>query len=212
MSDILNKTIVLVLNRLHQAYEMRSVRKAIEDIMSASPKTGQPPFMFVDVIYAQREDGTYELDNPISYNAVSIDEWMKLPVRECDFAINCGRCELRAPTVIIATNFDRVKEIAPKFSGDALRAREGGRCAVTGRELAPGEGDVAHDVARARGGRRNWTNTAHVDKSLNRMMGTRSFDEMGWGHVKKKMVEPKRRKVLMTVKDAKHESHLLFLN
>lgn len=212
MSDILNKQVCLTLNRLHQAFEMRTIRKAIEDITSLSPRTGQPPFLFVDIIYAQREDGTYEMDNPISYRPVSVDEWMTLPVRPCDFAINCGRCELRAPTVIIATSFDRLKEVKPQFSADAVRKREGGCCAITGRELAPGEGDLGHDVAKSRGGRRSWTNIAHIDKTLNRQMGTKSFEEMGWGHVRKKMVEPKARKVLMTVKDAQHESHLLFLN
>ncbi len=212
MSDILNKKICLTLNRLHQAYEMRSVRKAVEDITSMSPHTGQPPFMFVDIIYEQREDGTYDTENPVTYRAVTVDEWMKLEVRSCDIAINCGRCQLRAPTVIIATNFDRVKEIVPQFSGDAVRQREGGRCAITGVPLAPGEGDVGHDVARAKGGRRNWTNTAYITKGLNRLMATKSFDEMGWGHVHKKMVEPKRRKVFLTLKDAEHESHLLFLN
>ena len=40
----------------------------------------------------------------------------------------------------------------------------------------------------------------------------KSFEEMGWGHVRKKMVAPKPRKVFLTVKDAEHESHLLFLN
>ncbi len=212
MSDILNKNIVLTLNRLHQAYEMRTVRKAVEDITSISPRTDQPPFMFVDIIYAMHEDGTYDTSQPVSYRAVSVDEWMKLPVRACDISINCGRCELRAPTVIIATNFDRVKEITPQFSSDGVRAREGGRCAVTGRQLAPGEGDLAHDVARSKGGRRTWTNIAHVEKSLNRAMGTKTFEEMGWGHVRKKMVAPKSRRVILTMKDAQHESHLLFLN
>jgi hypothetical protein len=212
MSDILNKQICLTLNKLHQAYEVRSIRKAVEDITSISPHTGQPPFMFVDIIYEQREDGSYDTEKPITYRAISVDEWMTLPVRSCDLAINCGRCQLRAPTVIIATNFDRLKEIVPQFSGEAVRQREGSRCAVTGRALAVGEGDVGHDIARTHGGKRNWTNTAYVEKGLNRAMGTKTFEEMGWGHVRKKMVAPKPRKVFLTAKDARHESHLLFLN
>lgn len=211
MSDILNKKICLTLNKVHQAYEMRTVRKAVEDITSLSPQTGEPPFKFVDITYEQLEDGSYNMENVVNYRAVSVDEWMTLEVRSCDIPINCGRCQLRAPTIIIASNFDRVKEIVPQFSGDAVRQREKGRCAVTGRELAPGEGDVGHDVARAKGGKRNWTNTAYMTKGLNRLMGTKSFDEMGWGHVRKKMVQPKARKVFLTLKDAEHESHLFFL-
>lgn len=210
MSDLLNKQIVLTLNRVHQAYEMRTVRKAIEDITSMG-RNGEPPFMFVDIVYEKLEDNSYDTSKPITYRAVTVDEWMKLEVRSCDLPINCGRCQLRAPTVIIATNFDRLKEIVPQFSGDAIRQREGGRCAITGRELAPGEGDVGHDIARARGGRRNWTNTAYVEKGLNRLMGTKSFEEMGWGHVRKKMIAPKPRKVFLTAKDARHESHKFFL-
>lgn len=212
MSDILNKKICLTLNKVHQAYELRTVRKAVEDIMSCSPETGQPPFQFVDITYEQNSDGSYNMEKVINYRAVSAEEWMTLPVRSCDIPINCGRCQLRAPTIIIASNFDRLKEITPQFSGDALREREKGRCAVTGRLLAPNEGDVGHDVARTKGGRRNWTNTAWMSKSLNRLMGTKTFEEMGWGHVRKKMVEPKKRTVLLTQKDATHESHLFFLN
>lgn len=212
MSELLNKQIVLTLNRLHQAYDLRTIRKAIEDITSLSPRTEEPPFMFIDIIYEQREDGSYDTDNPITYRAVSVTEWLNLPVRSCDLAINCGRRELRAPTVIIATNFDRLKEIVPRFSPEAIREREGGRCAATNRLLAPGEGDLGHDIAKSKGGRRTYTNVAYIDKKINRAMGTKSFEEAGLGHVKKKMVAPKARKVLLTAKDARHESHLLFLN
>ena len=212
MSDILNKQIVLTLNRLHQAYELRTVRKSVEDITSLSPHTGQPPFMFVDITYATKADGSYDTECPTHYRPVTVEEWLQLPVRSCDLAINCGRRELRAPTVIIATNFDRLKEVAPKFSPDAIRQREGGRCAATGRLLAPHEGDLGHDIAKSKGGRKTYTNVAYVDKALNRSMGTKTFAEAGYPHVKAKMVAPKPRKVLLTAKDARHESHLLFLN
>lgn len=212
MSDILNKQIVLTLNRLHQAYEIRSVRKSIEDITSLSPRTGEPPFMFIDITYTQKEDGSYDTENPVHYRAVTVEEWMKLPVRSCDIAINCGRCELRAPTVIIATNFDKLKQLAPKFSPEAVRQREGGRCAATGRLLGPGEGDLGHDYAKKFGGRRSFENVAYVEKGLNRAMGTKTFAEAGYPHVKAKMVRPKTRVHLLTAKDAKHESHFLFLN
>jgi len=209
MSDILNKQIVLTLNRLHQAFELRSVRKAVEDITSLNPHTDQPPFMFVDITYDQREDGSYDTENPTHYRPVSVAEWINLPVRSCDLAINCGRRELRAPTVIIATNYDKVPEKSTKFSPEAIWARDNSTCQATGRKLTREEGDLGHNIARANGGRRSWDNIALLDKRLNRMQGIKTFAEMGW-NIRPKA--PKARRVMLTVKDAKHESHLLFLN
>jgi 5-methylcytosine-specific restriction endonuclease McrA len=212
MSDILNKDIkVLKLNQNWWAIGFEPIDRAFSEMCSMG-KSGRAPRLGVDIEYAQREDGSYDLSAPLSYRPVSVEEWFRLPVRSCDLSINCNHRLIRVPTVTVCSNYRDIPDKAPKFSADAIRAREGGRCAATGRLLAPGEGDLGHDIAKSKGGRRTYTNVAYVDKQINRAMHTKTFAEAGYPHVKAKMVAPKRTKVLITSKDVYHESQLHFVN
>src|SRR5688572_31737890 len=88
MSDILNKNIVLVLNRNWQAINTRTPADAFCQ-------------MATNVATALDIGG----DN---IRAVSWDEWLTLPIREQDNAVHTVRGAIRVPTVIIAVNFARV--------------------------------------------------------------------------------------------------------
>lgn len=212
MSNLLHKELCLKLNRLWFGLEFITVKDAFSEICSISPRTGKPPQMAIDVIYETNPDGTHNIDAVPIYRPVSVEEWFTLPVRDCDLSIQCGNRLVRVPTITICTNFDKTKEYKPKFSSEGVRQRDGDRCVVTKRLLAPGEGDLGHDIAKAKGGRRTWTNVGYIDKKLNRLMGTKSFKEMGWSHVK--LEEPKKRVVLLKLDDMRHESqrHLLDKN
>lgn len=209
MSDILNKTpSVLKLSRLWWALGFVDVKKAFEDVCSLNKRTGKPPQMAVDIMYAQLEDGTYDTTQLLGYRPVSIEEWLELPVRSCDQGIQCSRRLIRVPTVTICTTFERIPDQKPRFSGENLAKRDGGICQATKRKLAPGQGNIGHDIARSKGGPKNWTNTAWLDKDINRMQGTRSFAEMGWDITPR---EPRTHKVFLTLDDARHEDHRHFL-
>jgi len=211
MSELLNKQICLALNKNWMSLDFRTIKKAVSDITSINPQTGEPPFMFLDLTFAQNEDGTYDTNQLLDARPVSVEVWIGLPIRSCDLSINCGKYELRAPTIIVATNYDKVNERKPKFSPEAVRERDNHRCVVTGRALTPDEGDLGHDIARTKGGRKTWTNIGYMDRRLNRLMGTKSFEEMGWGHVRAKLKEPKGSKVLITADQIKHPSQIHFL-
>lgn len=212
MSDILTKDIkVLKLNRHFWAIGFESVARAFSEMCSLG-KSGHAPRLGMDIVYAQLEDGTWDTQNPLSYRPVSLTEWFALPVRSCDLSINCNHRLIRVPTVTVCANYKDIPDKAPKFSADAVRAREGGRCAATNRALAPGEGDLGHDRAKSLGGRKTWDNVVYVDKKVNRAMGTKTFAEAGYPHVKSRMVAPKRTKVLITARDCYHESQLHFVN
>lgn len=208
MSNIADKQVCLTLNRLWQPLGFRSVRRAIEDITSLNPHTGEPPFMFLDLTFAQNEDGSYDTDQLLDARPVSVDVWLSLKVRSCDLAISCGRGELRAPTIIVATNYDKLTEHKPKFSPQAIWERDRGICQASGRKLAPHEGDLGHNIPKAKGGRRSFENIALLDKRLNREQGTRTFAEMGW-NIKPKA--PRATKVLITADQLKHPSQIHFL-
>lgn len=206
--SIVDKQLCMALNRLWMPLDFRTIKKAISDITSVNPNTGEAPFMFLDLVYAQNEDGSYNTEELVNARPVSVDEWLKLEVRSCDLPINCGRYQLRAPTIIVASTYAKQPMHVPKFSSDGIWERDGGRCQATGRKLNRDEGDLGHDVARANGGQRTWTNIALLDKNLNRLQGTKTFSEMGW---KIKPKAPLPRPVFFTAKDVKHPSHVHFV-
>lgn len=211
MSDLLNKQICLKLNTNWFAVGFESVQKAFSEICSLGKTSGKPPRLPIDITYAQNEDGSYDTNEVLDYRPVSVAEWFTLPVRLCDLAINCNHRMVRVPTVTICPNYRDIPASRVKFSPDAVKKREGGRCAISGRILAEGEGDLGHDVAKSKGGRKSWENVAYVEKGLNRGMGTKTFAEAGYPHVKKKMVAPRAGVKVLTVADMKHESQRRFL-
>src|SRR5215218_10244099 len=97
MSELLNKTIVLVLNRNWQAINIRTPQDAFCQ-------------MATNVATA------LEIDGENSIRPVMWDEWITLPVREGDHAVRTARGPIRVPTVIVAVNYARVPKKRPKLS------------------------------------------------------------------------------------------------
>ena len=114
MSDILNKTIVLVLNRNWQAINIRTPQDAFCQ-MATNAATA------LDI---ELGDGARaEALRPVKW-----DEWITLPVREGDRAVRTARGAIRVPTVIVAVNYARVPKKRPKLSAKNIRERDGNRC------------------------------------------------------------------------------------
>jgi len=85
-------------------------------------------------------------------------EWIKLPVRENDYAVRTPSGSVRIPHVIVLSRFAKVPKRRPKFSARAVWARDGGRCQYTGESLRPTEGNIDHVLPRSRGGKTSWVN------------------------------------------------------
>src|SRR5882724_9268067 len=135
MNDILNKTIVLVLNRNWQAIHVRTPQEAF-CMMATNVATG------LDI---KLGDGARaEALRPVTW-----DEWITLPVREGDQGVRTARGAIRVPTVIVAVNFAKVPKKRPKLSANNVRQRDGNRCQYTGRLLHPEEGSLDHVVPRS---------------------------------------------------------------
>src|SRR5204863_9608576 len=109
MSDILNKTIVLVLNRNWQAINIRTPQDAFCQ-------------MATNVATALDIEGDSHI-RPVTW-----DEWITLPVREGDHAVRTARGAIRVPAVIVAVNYARVPKKRPKLSAKNIRERDGNRC------------------------------------------------------------------------------------
>jgi len=160
MSNILNKTIVLVLNRNWQAINIRSPQDAFCQ-MATNVATG------------------LEIDGENHIRPVTWDEWITLPIRDGDNAIHTVRGAIRVPTVIVALNFAKVPKKRPKLCAKNIRERDGNRCQYTGKFLRPDEGSLDHVLPRSRGGKDAWENLVWSDKSVNAKKGNRLPHEAG---------------------------------
>ncbi len=165
MSDILNKTIVLVLNRNWQAINVRTPQEAF-CMMATNVATA---------LEIELGDGARaEALRPVTW-----DEWITLPVRPQDNAVQTVRGAIRVPTVIVAVNYAKVPKKRPKLCAKTIRERDGDRCQYTGTLLKPDEGSLDHVVPRSRGGKDAWENLVWSSKAVNTKKGNRPPHEAG---------------------------------
>jgi hypothetical protein len=117
MDHILNRPIVLVLNRNWQAINVRTPQQAFVQ-------------MATDVATALDIDG----DNMVPMRWA---QWVTLPVRENDYSVRTPRGAVRIPHVIVLSRFAKVPKRRPTFNARAIWARDGGRCQYTGQQHRP---------------------------------------------------------------------------
>ena len=165
MNDILNKNLVLVLNRNWQAINIRTPADAFCQ-MATNVVTA------LDIKLG--DDARAEALRPVKW-----DEWITLPVRDGDHAVQTIRGAIRVPTVIVAVNFAKVPKKRPKLCARTIRERDGNRCQYTGRLLAPDEGNLDHVLPRSRGGRDTWENLVWAAKEVNQRKADRLPHEAG---------------------------------
>src|SRR5271155_17319 len=159
MDDILNRPIVLVLNRNWQAINVRTPQQAFVQ-------------MATDVATALDIDG----ENMVPARWA---EWIKLPVRDNDNAVRTPGGLIRIPAVIVLSRFAKVPKRRPKFSARALWERDDSRCQYTGKVLRAGEGNIDHVLPRSRGGKTSWENCVLARKAVNSRKADRLPDEIG---------------------------------
>lgn len=160
MSHILNKASVLVLNRNWQAIHIRTPADAFCQMAS-------------NVATALEIDGIHRI-RPVAWG-----EWITLPLRDGDNAVQTVRGPIRVPTVIVAVNYAHVPKRRPKLGAKAIRERDRNRCQYTGRLLRPEEGSLDHVLPRSRGGKDEWENLVWADKAVNTRKGNRLPHEAG---------------------------------
>ena len=167
MTDILNKSIVLVLNRNWQAINVRTPQEAFCQ-MATNVATG------LDIELGDDARARAEALRPVTW-----DEWITLPIRPQDNFVRTARGLIRVPTVIVAVNFARVPKKRPKLCAKTIRERDGNRCQYTGKLLKPDEGSLDHVLPRSRGGKDAWENLVWSSKDVNARKGNRLPHEAG---------------------------------
>ena len=114
MSDILNKNIVLVLNRNWEAINIRTPADAFCQLATNADTA-------LDIELGA--DAGAQALRPVRW-----EERITLPVRTGDHAVRTARGAIRVPTVIMAVNFAKVPKKRPKLSAKNIRERDGNRC------------------------------------------------------------------------------------
>jgi 5-methylcytosine-specific restriction endonuclease McrA len=173
MDSVLDKNVVLVLNRYWQAINTTTPAHAFCQMAAGNA-------MGLDIL----ED--------VQMVPLSWEEWVLLPVRDCDMRVGVVKGSLRVPTVILATHYTKVPLRRPKFSYRAIRERDGGRCQYTGRILRPEEGNIDHVVPVSRGGKTTWQNCVLSCRRVNNRKANRTPAEAGLALLK----EPETPRVL----------------
>ena len=170
MTDILNKTIVLVLNRNWQAIHVRTPQGAF-CMMATNVATA------LDIEIG--DSAPAEATRAEALHPVTWDEWITLPVRSQDNKVQTVRGQIRVPTVIVAVNYAKVPKKRPKLCARTIRERDGNRCQYTGELLKQDEGSLDHVVPRSRGGKEAWENLVWSSKAVNTKKGNRLPEEAG---------------------------------
>ena len=177
MTDILNKNLVLVLNRNWQAINIRTPQEAF-----CQMATNVATALDIEVEEGGEADSCQAMRSEFRASAVrpvTWDEWITLPIRPQDNAVRTARGAIRVPTVIVAVNFAKVPKKRPKLCAKTIRERDGNRCQYTGKLLKPEEGSLDHVLPRSRGGKDEWENLVWSSKDVNSRKGNRLPHEAG---------------------------------
>jgi 5-methylcytosine-specific restriction endonuclease McrA len=189
--NVLNKELVVKLNKHWQAFELLSVGEAITFLCSES--NGNIPGYVMDYETAVDENGNRTLTYSVP---VTWDEWITLPVREQDMYINTSRGKIRMPKVVITAHYCDVPTVAPRLSVGNVIARDGLIDQYTGKKLSRAEANTDHIIPRAKGGKDTWENLVTTSKTINSMKGDRYNHEVGLHLIRAPKAPMARKKII----------------
>jgi 5-methylcytosine-specific restriction endonuclease McrA len=157
--SIENKIICLYLNSVWQGICYKSVKDSICDLMNVDEKN-QHSTLAIDFEY---ENGEIKNSNPVPW-----EEWIKLPIRDCDFAIHSPKMSIRVPIILIEKNYSKVHKVTPRLCKENVWKRDRGICQYTGEILNKETGDIDHIIPKKHGGKETWENLCCASKKINR--------------------------------------------
>lgn len=206
MSSILDKEIVVKLNKHWVAYDTMTVREAVTFL--CSEQDGEKPGFAIDFETVINDEGNHV----ITYTeSVSWEKWIDLPVRDKDLAINVSRGrQIRVPLVVICANYDKVPEIKERRTREGILKRDNYTCQYTGVKLPRSALNLDHVIPKDRGGKDTWENLVACSIPVNSGKGNKLNSEAGLRLIRVPKA-PKSRVKVLKVEDAKHPSQVPFL-
>jgi 5-methylcytosine-specific restriction endonuclease McrA len=152
---------VLVLNRLFQAIQVTSVRKAFCLLYKGYVKVVEPDYT------------TYTWEN-----------WCDIPVQPQDDIIQTPRSAIKVPRVILLLHYDKLPPQEVRFTRKNIYLRDKSRCQYCGHRAATRELNLDHVIPLSRGGRSTWQNVVCCCLKCNSRKGSLLPREAGMKLVK----------------------------
>jgi len=147
---------VLVLNRVFQAVQITSARRALTLLYKGHVKA-------VDSEYR-----TYDFDN-----------WADIPVQPDDHYVRTPNRKILIPHVVQLLVFDRLPRQEVKFSRGNIYLRDGNRCQYCGKKFSSSELSLDHVIPISRGGKSSWENVVCACLPCNVRTGNKLLAECG---------------------------------
>lgn len=120
-----------------------------------------------------------------NYRTFTFDSWQSLSVIEESKSIGLVNRIIRAPRVIILSNYDKLPKRYIKFSRANIFLRDKNKCQYCGNEFKKNELNLDHVVPRIYGGISSWENVVCSCIPCNRNKGGRTPEEAGMKLTKK---------------------------
>lgn len=209
MSDFMDKSTVLVLNSIYQPIGTVTPKRALLALNSGIDE-GKYSAKAIDVIYANKSDGTFDLENVLTFATYSFEEWLMVDFREgLDRAVHTSRLKIRCPTVII-TNYSKMPMRRLRPTKTILYEMQKGICGYSGKKMSIKHMNIEHKHPRSFGGKETFQNLMVVDKEINNKRGNKPLEELGlkplFNHS-----EPKPTPIAYVIKSAVHPDLAYFM-
>ena len=145
---------VLVLNRVFQAIQITSVKRA---------------FILLYKGHVRAVDGTYR--------TYDFENWQDIPVQPADLFVSTPSRNILIPHVIQLLDFDRMPRQEVKFSRGNIYLRDHNRCQYCGKKFSSAELSLDHVIPVSRGGRSTWENVVCACLPCNVRKGNKLLTE-----------------------------------
>ena len=186
-------TSVLVLNRLWQAVNICSARRA---------------FCLLYEGHAQ-----VVMENGGSFSTFTFEDWKdfsrNVPGEE---SVRSVSFEVRIPRVILLLFYDRLPQREVKFTRRNIYERDRNRCQYCGKKFDPKDLNLDHVVPLARGGKTTWDNIVCSCLSCNARKGGRLLSQAGMRLIRKPRKPVWQTFVLVRFSSNMHDSWKHFLD
>jgi 5-methylcytosine-specific restriction endonuclease McrA len=180
-----DKIICLCLNKRWQPIGVKSVRDAFSELV-------HPNCVALNVMYKKNKDGSLDFSEVEDIQAVKWNEWINLPVRECDLEIRTSKMSIRVPTIIASSKYSEIPTRRFMPTKRNIWLRDNGICQYSGKKLKPEEANIDHPFPKSRGGPNTWENMVLCHKDINSKKGSKTPEEAGLKLIRKpKPMPPK---------------------
>lgn len=213
--NIVDRNIVLSLNASWLPIGRKTIKEALI-AMAGGLNDKNPPAMALDINYENDGNGNLNFDKVNSIIPVRWEDWINLPIREGDLIIHTSKMEIRAPTVIINSNYNKIPKRIKRLTNQAILERDKNQCQYTGKILPRNQLNVDHVISKDEWRKRglpgspdNWTNMVACDKQLNSIKGNKSIKDLNLNLIrepKAPLAEP-----CIIIKDIAHVDWNVFL-